>query len=89
MLIHFVVPKIFLKNSLDFSFIIIFLFIFWFFVHFLFQFVSISFDGTDEGIMIERIGTGAGLVHVLDLIRGVDLSIDQGHGRVRAQRGIL
>ena len=45
------------------------------------------FDGIDVGIMIERIGIGAGLGLDLNPGQGVDLSIDQGHVRVLVQRG--
>ena len=60
---------------------------------FLFIFFSIFFlklfDGTDGGILIERIGIGVGLSLVLVRGQGVDLNIDQGHVLVRAQRGKL
>jgi len=45
------------------------------------------FDSTEEGIMIERIGIGTGLGLSLNPGQGVDLSIDQGHVLVHAQRG--
>lgn len=43
------------------------------------------FDCTDERIMIERIGIGVGLD--LGQREGLDLSIDQGHVPVHAQKG--
>lgn len=45
------------------------------------------FDGVGEGIMIEKTGIDAGLVLGLLHVQGVDLSIDQGHVLVHAQRG--
>lgn len=43
--------------------------------------------GIDEGTMIERIGIGLGAGLDLDQGQGLDLSIDQGHVLVHAQKG--
>lgn len=45
------------------------------------------FGGIDEGTMIERIGIGLGAGLDLDQGQELDLSIDQGHVLVHAQKG--